>query len=171
MQDVSKASIPAGAAGYEQQQLASAWRAYLAWECSNPQKLSAPELAARVSLAYDQALMPLRLYPDVSPHSLTVPWLTWVLVLSLALSLALFLALLTLGLAIGSGLEPRSCEKARCEQEPGLNTTCSMQFALLFLHASSHAVPMLHAYRLGVVHCCHFPCAVNMHVRCFYVPG
>lgn len=57
--------FPPGAAGYEQQQLAVAWRAYLAWECSNPQKLSGPELAARVSLAYDQALMPLRLYPDV----------------------------------------------------------------------------------------------------------
>lgn len=54
-----------GAAGYQQQQLAAAWRAYLAWECSNPQKLTPPELAARVSLAYDQALMPLRLYPDV----------------------------------------------------------------------------------------------------------
>ncbi|KAL3133211.1 hypothetical protein ABBQ38_007099 [Trebouxia sp. C0009 RCD-2024] len=57
--------FPPGAAGYEQQQLAAAWRAYLAWECSNPQKLTPPELAARVSLAYDQALMPLRYYPDV----------------------------------------------------------------------------------------------------------
>lgn len=54
-----------GAAGYEQQQLAAAWRAYLAWECNNPQKLTPPELATRVSLAYDQALMPLRFYPDV----------------------------------------------------------------------------------------------------------
>lgn len=65
-----------GAAGYEQQQLAAAWRAYLAWECSNPQKLSPPELAARVSLAYDQALMPLRFYPDVSspsPPPLAIP--------------------------------------------------------------------------------------------------
>lgn len=66
LQNVLKTLIPVGAAGYEQQQLAVAWRAYLAWECSNPQKLSGPELAARVSLAYDQALMPLRLYPDVS---------------------------------------------------------------------------------------------------------
>ena len=63
----------AGAAGYEQQQLAAAWRGYLAWECSNPQKLTPPELAARVSLAYDQALMPLRLYPDVRAPSLLPP--------------------------------------------------------------------------------------------------
>ena len=65
-----------GAAGYQQQQLAAAWRAYLAWECGNPQKLTPPELAARVSLAYDQALMPLRFYPDVrAPPSPPSPYL------------------------------------------------------------------------------------------------
>ncbi|DBA97394.1 hypothetical protein WJX77_004704 [Trebouxia sp. C0004] len=54
-----------GAGGFEQQQQLADWKAYLAWECSNPQKLAGPELTLRVNLAYDQALMSLRLYPDV----------------------------------------------------------------------------------------------------------
>ncbi|DBB09204.1 TPA: hypothetical protein ACH3X3_007796 [Trebouxia sp. C0006] len=56
---------PSGAGGFEQQQQVAAWKAYLAWECSNPQKLTGPELTLRINLAYDQALMSLRLYPDV----------------------------------------------------------------------------------------------------------
>lgn len=47
-----------------------AWRAYLGWECSNPQKLPLPDLLARVALAHEQALMHLRHYPDVSRHKL-----------------------------------------------------------------------------------------------------
>ena len=55
-----------GAGGYQQQQQVAAWKAYLAWECSNPQRLADPDLTPRVNLAYDQALMTLRFYPDVS---------------------------------------------------------------------------------------------------------
>lgn len=62
----------AGSGGYLQQQQAMAWRAYLGWECSNPQKLPLPDLLARVALAHEQALMHLRHYPDVSPQSASV---------------------------------------------------------------------------------------------------
>ena len=44
---------------------AAAWRAYIGWERSNPQRLDGPALAARVSLAYEQALMPLYHHPEV----------------------------------------------------------------------------------------------------------
>ena len=44
---------------------AAAWRAYIGWERSNPQRLDGPALAARVSLAYEQALMPLYNHPEV----------------------------------------------------------------------------------------------------------
>lgn len=45
---------------------AAAWRAYIGWERSNPQRLDGAALAARVSLAYEQALMPLYHHPEVS---------------------------------------------------------------------------------------------------------
>ncbi len=49
---------------------AAAWRAYIGWERSNPQRLDGAALAARVSLAYEQALMPLYHHPEVrSPQS------------------------------------------------------------------------------------------------------
>lgn len=63
----------AGAGGYQQQQQVAAWKAYLAWECSNPQRLADPDLTLRVNLAYDQALMTLRFYPDVRHPQLTQP--------------------------------------------------------------------------------------------------
>ncbi len=44
---------------------AAAWRAYIGWERSNPQRLDGAALAARVSLAYEQALMPLYHHPEV----------------------------------------------------------------------------------------------------------
>ena len=53
---------------------AKAWRAMIAWERSNPQKLAPnteagemahPQLVARVALAYDQALMSLWNFPDI----------------------------------------------------------------------------------------------------------
>lgn len=47
---------------------AAAWRAYIGWERSNPQRLDGAALAARVSLAYEQALMPLCHHPEVRCH-------------------------------------------------------------------------------------------------------
>ena len=50
------------------------WRAFIAWEKTNPQRLEPnedagettnPQLVARVTLAYEQALMSLRHFPDV----------------------------------------------------------------------------------------------------------
>jgi len=73
-----------GAGGFEQQQQVAAWKAYLAWECSNPQKLTGPELTLRINLAYDQALMTLRLYPDVCPaHAATNQSGAWLFSLGL----------------------------------------------------------------------------------------
>ena len=43
------------------------WRDYISWERSNPQRLEGPVLAQRVSLAYEQALMPLHRFPEVVP--------------------------------------------------------------------------------------------------------
>lgn len=48
---------------------AAAWRAVLDWERSNPQHLDGPLLAPRVALAYDQALMPLRHFPEACSES------------------------------------------------------------------------------------------------------
>ena len=42
------------------------WKEYIEWEKSNPQRLDGPSVAQRVSLAFDQALMPLLHYPEVS---------------------------------------------------------------------------------------------------------
>ena len=53
---------------------AAAWKAYIAWERSNSQRLDGPALAARVSLAYEQALMPLYHHPEVSPVALSFLW-------------------------------------------------------------------------------------------------
>ena len=47
---------------------AAAWRAYIGWERNNPQRLDGPALAARVSLAYEQALMPLYHHPEVGVY-------------------------------------------------------------------------------------------------------
>jgi hypothetical protein len=41
------------------------WRAYLDYERGNPQRLEPPALVARVGLAFDQALVVLRGYPEV----------------------------------------------------------------------------------------------------------
>ena len=54
---------------------AAAWRAYIGWERSNPQRLDGAALAARVSLAYEQALMPLYHHPEVrSPQVATLSY-------------------------------------------------------------------------------------------------
>lgn len=42
------------------------WKQYIAWEKSNPQMMDVPAVAQRVSLAYEQAIMPLTQYPEVS---------------------------------------------------------------------------------------------------------
>ena len=52
----------------------AAWKAYIAWERSNPQRLDGPALAARVSLSYEQALMPLYHHPEVTPLALSFRW-------------------------------------------------------------------------------------------------
>ena len=59
------APLPPGRGGARQAAAARAWRALLAWEASNPQSLDPAPHAARVLLAYSQALLPLALYPDV----------------------------------------------------------------------------------------------------------
>ena len=51
--------LRAGQGGAAQAAQAAAWQRYLAWERSNVQHLDGPALAARVVLAYDQALGPL----------------------------------------------------------------------------------------------------------------
>ncbi|KAI3433457.1 hypothetical protein D9Q98_003270 [Chlorella vulgaris] len=58
-------ALPPGRGGFTQQQQAELWREYLAWECSNPQRLDPATYAARVALAFEQALMVLFHYPDV----------------------------------------------------------------------------------------------------------
>ncbi len=42
----------------------AAWRAYIGWERANVQRLDGQVLAARIALAYDQALIPLRHFPE-----------------------------------------------------------------------------------------------------------
>jgi hypothetical protein len=56
---------PTGKGGPAQEQQLRLWRAYLDAERANPQRLERAPLAARVALAYDQALMPLRHFPEV----------------------------------------------------------------------------------------------------------
>lgn len=41
------------------------WKEYIAWEKSNPQMMEGPAVAQRVSLAFEQATMPLMQYPEV----------------------------------------------------------------------------------------------------------
>ncbi|EIE19849.1 Suf-domain-containing protein, partial [Coccomyxa subellipsoidea C-169] len=55
----------AGMGGLAQASQASAWRDYIMWERQNGQRLDGPLLATRVALAYEQALMPLRHFPEV----------------------------------------------------------------------------------------------------------
>ena len=57
----------AGKGGYEQQEQAGAWQAYIAWEKQNAQQQAPPQLAARVSLAYECALTVLMRYPEACP--------------------------------------------------------------------------------------------------------
>ena len=57
--------VGAGKGGWEQQQAVVKWKEYIDWERSNPQSLDGPALTARISLAYDQALMYLLHYPEV----------------------------------------------------------------------------------------------------------
>ncbi|PRW58683.1 Suf-domain-containing [Chlorella sorokiniana] len=58
-------ALPPGRGGFTQQSQAAAWREYLAWERSNPQRLDMPTYVARVSLAFEQALMVLFHYPEI----------------------------------------------------------------------------------------------------------
>lgn len=60
----------AGRGGVKQAAQAAAWKAYIAWERSNMQRLDGPLLAARVSLAYEQALMHLWHFPEVGTYAL-----------------------------------------------------------------------------------------------------
>ena len=53
-----------GRGGPAQAAQAAAWQRYLAWERGNAQNLDGPALAARVILAYDQALGPLVHFPE-----------------------------------------------------------------------------------------------------------
>lgn len=64
-------ALHAGQGGAAQAAQAAAWQRYLAWERSNVQHLDGPALAARVVLAYDQALGPLVHFPEARvPHRL-----------------------------------------------------------------------------------------------------
>ena len=56
--------LHAGQGGATQAAQAAAWQRYLAWERSNVQHLDGPALAARVVLAFDQALGPLVHFPE-----------------------------------------------------------------------------------------------------------
>ncbi|KAK9861162.1 hypothetical protein WJX84_008660 [Apatococcus fuscideae] len=58
-------ALPPGKGGWEQQQAMVRWKEYIEWERSNPQSLDGPALTARISLAYDQALMYLLHYPEM----------------------------------------------------------------------------------------------------------
>ncbi|EFN59172.1 hypothetical protein CHLNCDRAFT_138056 [Chlorella variabilis] len=58
-------ALPPGRGGATQQQQAALWREYLGWERGNPQRLDPATHAARVSLAFEQALMVLFHYPDI----------------------------------------------------------------------------------------------------------
>lgn len=104
-----------GAGGFEQQQQVAAWKAYLAWECSNPQRLAGPDLALRVNLAYDQALMPLRLYPDVRPahsaYTSLVPGFTVRLLCRQQQPPALCVQ----ALHVASAKSKRQCQLCRCD--------------------------------------------------------
>ena len=61
--------MSAGKGGRLQEQQVRLWKEYIEWEKSNPQRLDGPNVAQRVSLAFDQALMPLLHYPEVSDFS------------------------------------------------------------------------------------------------------
>lgn len=54
-----------GQGGWRQQQQAVWWKEYIAWERSNPQRLDKTAHSQRVTLAYEQALIPLMHYPEV----------------------------------------------------------------------------------------------------------
>ena len=58
-------SMCAGLGGWAQAEQIRLWKEYIAWEKSNPQRLDGPAVAQRVSLAYEQALMPLMHCPEV----------------------------------------------------------------------------------------------------------
>ena len=59
--------IAAGKGGYEQQQQAEAWLAYIAWEKQNLQQQPPQQLSGQVSLAYECALTGLMHYPEACP--------------------------------------------------------------------------------------------------------
>ncbi|KAK9824661.1 hypothetical protein WJX72_012141 [[Myrmecia] bisecta] len=63
--NVKALAVPPGKGGYGQQQQMLMWKDYLAWEQSNRQRLEGPQLTARVTLAFDQALIPLLHYPEI----------------------------------------------------------------------------------------------------------
>lgn len=54
-----------GLGGHAQAEQIRLWKEYIEWEKSNPQRLDGPAVAQRVSLAYEQALMPLMHCPEV----------------------------------------------------------------------------------------------------------
>ncbi|CAD7699774.1 unnamed protein product [Ostreobium quekettii] len=58
-------AVPPGEGGPQQQEQIGLWLKYLEFEKSNPQRLDQPSLVARVSLAYDQALMCLVHHPEI----------------------------------------------------------------------------------------------------------
>ena len=55
----------AGLGGFAQAEQIRLWKEYIDWEKSNPQRLDGNTVAQRVSLAYEQALMPLMHCPEV----------------------------------------------------------------------------------------------------------
>eukprot|EP00873_Tetraselmis_striata_P025377 jgi/Tetstr1/445641/TSEL_003446.t1 len=58
-------ALPLAAKSAEMEKQALLWRAYIAYEASNPQQLEKGALQGRVGLAYDQALMFLYHYPEL----------------------------------------------------------------------------------------------------------
>lgn len=61
--------LSAGKGGWQQQEQARLWKEYIAWEKSNPQRIDSTSLSQRVNLAYEQALMPMLHYPEVSSQA------------------------------------------------------------------------------------------------------
>ncbi|MEW5309147.1 MAG: hypothetical protein WDW38_001054 [Sanguina aurantia] len=57
--------LPPGVGGLLQEQQSLLWRDYVAWEASNVQRLEGAALSERVSLAYDQCLLPQVHFPEV----------------------------------------------------------------------------------------------------------
>lgn len=67
LESIKLGALPAapGRGGAAQEQQIALWKEYLEYERSNPQRLEAPPLMARVRLAYDQCLLPMYYFPEV----------------------------------------------------------------------------------------------------------